>query len=232
MGKFKIRDVVAFIIKKPGKAIRYARFMLQNFLLILYVRLRNYVSSQEKGLVSVITPTCRRLDKLKEAIDSVRRQSYEKWEHIIVSDGYDSEVKEYIKHLEDKRIKYFSTFGINIWGNYQRNYALIHASGEYVLYLDDDNVIFKDALKHMIEGFTSDDIDYVIAPIQYGERVMKPTFDFKHGDIDLLNYMLRRKTVIKIGGQNVHNSADFFLISEVRKISKGNIIDKIIGHHR
>ena len=100
------------------------------------------------------------------------------------------------------------------------------------MYLDDDNVLFQDALKNMVAGFTSDETDYVIAPILYGDSVMKPTFDFKHGEIDLLNYMIKKKTVVKVGGQNVHNSADYFLISTVQKISKGNIIDEIIGHHR
>jgi hypothetical protein len=106
MEKFTLRDVLSFSVKKPRKAFRYARFVLQNSLLISYVRLLSYMSSEQEGLVSVITPTYRRLDKLKEAITSVRKQDYPKWEHIIVSDGYDPEVKEYIESIEDKRIKW------------------------------------------------------------------------------------------------------------------------------
>jgi len=230
--KYKLKFLIHYIITKPKKAFLYLRFIVQNFILMSIVRFRSIVLPQQNGMVTIITPTYKRLDKLKEAISSVLNQSYSHWEHIIVSDGYDQKVKDYIESTGDPRIKYYSTFKLNIWGNYQRNYALKHANGEYVLYLDDDNILFADGLKNMVEAFSPNEIGYVIAPIIYGNDMMNPDLDFMHGEIDLLNFMIKRNLVEKVGGQNMHNSADYFLISEIKKISKGKKIDVVIGHHR
>jgi glycosyltransferase involved in cell wall biosynthesis len=83
----------------------------------------------EKGRVTIITPTYNRLNKLKEAIDSVLNQTYANWEHIIVADGYDDNVRELICYYNDPRVKYYYTMKLNVMGNYQRNYALKHAGG-------------------------------------------------------------------------------------------------------
>ena len=230
--RFTFAKVISSAARKPKSALRYARFTLQNFFLMVFVKIKNYNYVGEKGRVTIITPTFNRVDRLKEAIDSVLNQTYSNWEHIIVSDGYDTRVKELIRGYNDTRIRYCSTFKLHISGNYQRNFALKFAKGEFVLYLDDDNLIFQNCLKVMVNGFCSEEIGYVVCPILYRGNIMKPQFPFKWGQIDLLNYMIRRKLIETVWGQGLHFAADFFLISEVTKISKGNYLDECIGHHR
>ena len=59
-----------------------------------------------KGLISVIMPTYNpNLNFLREAINSIINQTYRKYEFIIIDDGSDSKVKEFIRSLNDKRIK-------------------------------------------------------------------------------------------------------------------------------
>ena len=66
---------------------RHLRFEFHNRPLLFRMRhLQRQV--QVPGLVSVITPTCGRLETLNEAIASVDAQSYPHWEHVIVSDGH------------------------------------------------------------------------------------------------------------------------------------------------
>lgn len=74
----------------------------------------------------------------------------------------------------------------------------------------------------MVSSFTTNDIGYVIAPIFYGKEknIMSPRYPFKFGEIDLLNYMVRRELVNKIGGQGMHGCADLFLIQEIAKFQK------------
>lgn len=98
--------------------------------------------------------------------------------------------------------------------------------------MDDDNIIYNECLSHMVNSFTSKKIGYVIAPILYGDAILYPNFPFRFGNVDLLNYMVRRKLVEKIWGQNMHGCADLFLIQKISAISRGNNISKIIGHHR
>ena len=58
---------------------------------------------------SVLLPTRNRLDLLKLAIESVRRQDYDNWEIIISDNNSEEDIKTYILALSDERIKYFRT---------------------------------------------------------------------------------------------------------------------------
>jgi cellulose synthase/poly-beta-1,6-N-acetylglucosamine synthase-like glycosyltransferase len=109
---------------------------------------------------------------------------------------------------------------------------LRHASGEFVLYLDDDNIIYPNCLETMVAGFSGPDVGYVVCPIHYGTGVMRPTPLFKHEEIDLLNYMVRRPLVERVWGQSFRQSADYYLVRDVSRIAKGVFLETLIGHHR
>jgi glycosyltransferase involved in cell wall biosynthesis len=117
-------------------------------------------------------------------------------------------------------------------GNYQRNLALTYATGEFVLYLDDDNIIYPNCLEDMTRGFSSTEVGYVVCPIRYGEGFVRPRPGFGHEEIDLLNFMIRRQLVVRAGGQNSRYSADYHLISDVARTSSGVFLETMIGHHR
>jgi glycosyltransferase involved in cell wall biosynthesis len=220
------------LAKRSQAAFRAARFFTKNYPLMAYLRLTSRLRQSINGRVSVITPTYKRLAMLKEAVESVRAQTHPDWEHLIVADGHDVEVEDYIANLKDERIRYHYTWPMRIMGNYQRNYALRFATGEYVLYLDDDNIIYPECLASMTAGFVDSEVGYVIAPIRYGGGTMRPAPPVRFGEIDLLNYMLRTRFAVRVGGQNRHFGADYYLIDKVSQISKGNFIDVIVGHHR
>jgi glycosyltransferase involved in cell wall biosynthesis len=218
--------------KKVRSAIRYLRFIIQNYPMMFFIKYLKPNKTYEKGRVTIITPTYNRLNKLKEAIESVSSQTYSYWEHIIVSDGFDQRVQELINQLNDPRIHYKYTLKLNVMGNYQRNYALKYSTGEYILYLDDDNILYKNSLSIMLSGFTSEEVGFVVCPIKYVDTVKDPGKEFKYREIDLLNYMVRRKLVERVWGQCVHAIADYILIDKIRKIAEGNYLTEIIGHHR
>jgi glycosyltransferase involved in cell wall biosynthesis len=211
--------------------VRAVRFGIRSYPLLAYVK---YVRRApiEPGKVSVLTPTYNRPQKLREAIESLLAQSYSNWEQIIVSDGPDPRVASVVASYADPRIRSFSTRRFPVMGNYQRNVALRHATGEFVLYLDDDNIIYPTCLETMVAGFTGPDVGYVVCPIHYGKGELKPTPAFKHREIDLLNYMVRRPLVERVWGQSFRWSADYFLIRDVSRISRGAFLDTFIGHHR
>jgi glycosyltransferase involved in cell wall biosynthesis len=91
-------------------------------------------------LVSVILPAFNRLKFLRPAVESVFAQTIEDWELIIADDGSDLETRSYLESLDDPpRVRV-------IWlphtGNYSavRNAALREARGEYIAFLDSDDV--------------------------------------------------------------------------------------------
>lgn len=90
-------------------------------------------------LVSIITPTYNRDDFISFAIDSVLKQTYSNFELIIVDDGSTDNTGVVVKkYLNDTRIKYI--WQENRGQSVARNKGLDLSTGEYVCFLDSDNV--------------------------------------------------------------------------------------------
>jgi Glycosyl transferase family 2 len=102
--------------------------------------------------VSIILPTFNRLKYLRPAVDSVFAQTHADWELLIADDGSDEETRAYLKDLESlPRVKL-------IWlphsGNPSavRNAALREASGDYIAFLDSDDVWLPSKLERQIDA--------------------------------------------------------------------------------
>lgn len=88
-------------------------------------------------LVSVIIPTYNRLKFLDEAIRSVLAQTYQNIEIIVVDDGSILNVNKAIKAYKNKiRYIYQKNSGLSA----ARNKGIINSSGEYLAFLDDDDI--------------------------------------------------------------------------------------------
>ncbi len=89
--------------------------------------------------VSIILPAYNRLEYLPPAIESVFAQSFTQWELIIADDGSDAATRAYLQSLDDPRVKV-------IWlahtgrPSVVSNVALRQARGEYVAFLDSDDL--------------------------------------------------------------------------------------------
>ena len=95
----------------------------------------------------------------------MQRQTYERWELLVVDDGSDDGTAEYLKHLDDPRIRPFHLDRVGV--SNARNNALDNAHGDVVVYLDDDNRFDPDWCKAVAWCFaTHPDVD-----VCYGARV-------------------------------------------------------------
>lgn len=103
------------------------------------------------GLVSVLMTAYNREKYIAEAIESVLSQSYLSWELIIVDDGSTDDttsiVKGYAKN--DNRIK-FHVNEINLGDYHNRNRAASYANGEFLKYLDADDIMYSWCLDAMV----------------------------------------------------------------------------------
>ncbi|MCG2816447.1 MAG: glycosyltransferase family 2 protein [Candidatus Aminicenantes bacterium] len=89
-------------------------------------------------VVSVIIPTYNREAFICRAIDSVRTQTFNDWELIIVDDASSDKTESVINNYDDNRIisiKHNKNFGPAI----ARNTALKRAKGRYIAFLDSDD---------------------------------------------------------------------------------------------
>lgn len=97
-------------------------------------------------LVSVILPTYNRLPYLREAVASVFAQTYPHWELIVVDDGSADGTHQYVAAIPDDRVTLKAEAHE---GNPARlrNVGIACARGEYVAFLDSDDLWFPEKLR-------------------------------------------------------------------------------------
>jgi glycosyltransferase involved in cell wall biosynthesis len=98
---------------------------------------------------SIITPTYKRSDLLRRAVDSVLNQTYRDWEIIIINDSpMDESYHSFAASINDQRIRYYSN-DRNRGVNFTRNFGLDHLSAsKWVIFLDDDDFLAPDTLRN------------------------------------------------------------------------------------
>ena len=109
-------------------------------------------------LVSVVIPSYNRLEYLIRAIESVFSQTYSKTEVIVVNDG--STEEGYLEHKYIKDIKQINLEQnqkkINGFGPGNiRNFGIQEASGDWIAFLDDDDLWFKEKLEIQLNNLNS-----------------------------------------------------------------------------
>ncbi|TGY42452.1 glycosyltransferase family 2 protein [Clostridium sartagoforme] len=103
-------------------------------------------------LISIITPTYNCGKFIEETIESVMKQSYKNWEMIIVDDCSTDNTKEVVDKytIKDKRIKYH-ILEQNSGAAVTRTKAMELASGNYIAFLDSDDLWTEDKLSRQLE---------------------------------------------------------------------------------
>ena len=93
-----------------------------------------------KPLVSIIMNCYNGEQYLKEAIDSIYAQTYNNWEVIFIDNCSTDNSAEIAKSYEDERIKYHKVRK-NIPLYAARNIAINKCNGEYIGFLDCDDIL-------------------------------------------------------------------------------------------
>lgn len=133
-------------------------------------------------LVSVVIPSFNRLDYLLRAIESVLNQTYSKTEIIVVNDGSTEEgylEHKYIKDIKqinlEQNQKIINGFGP---GNI-RNFGINKASGEWVAFLDDDDLWLKDKLEIQLNHLKGTDLKMSSTDALIGNGIYNEKLKYK-----------------------------------------------------
>ena len=91
-----------------------------------------------KPLVTIIIPSYKRYKKIKKALSSVKSQSFQDWELIVVDNNSKDGTKELVNSFNDERIKFYE---INNKGfiSKSRNFGIEKSNGKYLAFLDSDD---------------------------------------------------------------------------------------------
>lgn len=163
-------------------------------------------------LISVVMPVYRsNIELLSRAVESVRRQIYEKWELCIVDDASkDRGLTEYLKRLgDDKRIKVnFRERNGNI--SAATNDGIGMAEGEWIAFLDHDDELTPDALYEVVSTLNAKpdsdviytDQDKIDSRQHRSEPFFKPDWSpaFLRGVMYLGHLLVARRSLIREAG--------------------------------
>lgn len=111
-------------------------------------------------MVSIITATFNSQRFLRATFESIVNQSYNDWEWLVTDDGSSDGTVRLLEEFSkiDGRVKVFR-LPVNSGAAVARNMSLSHASGDFIAFIDSDDVWDCDKLERQIE-FMGNGIDF------------------------------------------------------------------------
>lgn len=107
----------------------------------------------EKPLVSIITITYNRADLIHRCIESIQKQTYDNYEHIIADGNSSDNTEEIVRRYNDPHIKYIKLSKNGC--SFQLRSGADVASGKYITFLDDDDEYLPSKLEKQVALFES-----------------------------------------------------------------------------
>lgn len=120
----------------------------------------------EMGLISVIMPTYNRAELIVKALDSVWRQTYRPIELVIVDDGSNDGTARVVHgwkgtHEDKKDFQVRCFYQDNSGSASARNYGLIESHGEFLQFLDSDDLMHPQRLEKLTGVFHNTECDFI-----------------------------------------------------------------------
>ena len=100
-------------------------------------------------MISVVIPLYNKEKSVRATLESVRAQSYTDWECIIVDDGSTDKSREVVEQFKNDDLRFKILSQKNAGVSTARNTGILAAKGEYVAFLDGDDLWDKDFLKEL-----------------------------------------------------------------------------------
>lgn len=166
-----------------------------------------------KEMVSVIVPVYNAAKCIADTIMCVKKQTYENWELILVDDGSTDDSFAIMQAYEDDRIhpvRQREGKGAAC----ARNYGVNLARGQYIAFLDADDLWLSDKLEKQIAFVKSKDAAFTFTGYEFADENAKPT-----GAVVRVPEVMRYKDAVK--NTTIFTSTVIF---DLEKLSKEEIM--------
>ena len=115
--------------------------------------------------VSIIMATYNRAHLILETLESIKNQTHQNWECFIIDDGGTDNTFETIESVleSDSRFQFVTRpehYKKGLPGC--RNYGIDIASGDYIIFFDDDDIVHPQNLELCLEAFKANTIDFCV----------------------------------------------------------------------
>jgi len=198
--------------------------------------------------VTVVTPTWKREPKIiRRAVDCMTLQTFTEWEQLVCSNGPEEmEARNAVESARDVRVRYRcldKEQAEGDFGNSARKKMIEEARGEYVMFLDDDNVILPTYLAQMAHVLDEDEeIGFVVCRVMHfgplnEKELGKPPIvlegePVKLYHIDPLQVMVRTELMQKVGWDTAKGYlSDGVTLEKLGKAAKYSKIEEVLGVH-
>ncbi len=188
--------------------------------------------------VSVVVATYRRDAELEKALNSLTFQSYSNIEIVLVDDNGNVEWNKKVSAIVEKFKSNYSNILLNYIVNNPnqgsaktRNIGIEAATGEYITFLDDDDIYLKDKVKKQVEFMECNGYDYSITDLVLYDENDKETdkrvrnyikstsvsslriYHLKYHMTGTDTMMFKKEYLIKIGGfASIDVGDEFYLM--------------------
>lgn len=257
MREFPKIKLVIDNIKHNGIKFTYYKLLnkiINKIIEIKYYKALNCISKDDMQLpgnsvkISIVVPIYNTPDDfLKEMIESVIKQTYSNWQLCIADGGESISNREIIENYlqKDSRIVY-KKLGINGGIAYNTNEAIKLSDGDYVAFLDHDDVLTVDALEEVAKKIYFEQADIIYSDEdkmdEKGKKFFTPHIkpDWSPRTLRSYNYIchftaVKKELITQYGGisEGYEGSQDYEFILRMCKYAQ-NIahIPKILYHWR
>ncbi len=200
--------------------------------------------------VSIIIATYNRPDMLGNALNSILKQTFEDWKVYVVNDGGVDVSAVVISLIPAGKFAYWNSLQ-NIGSYAALNKGIAECKGEFIIFLDDDDMFFPNALKDMDAGFTDDKICGVYAKCERYHNYKNPFWKelIPKGEVNLTRAKILERNWVPISAWMVRGDflrerngfdlqlkflADYDLLCEIALFHKmqyvNSIVSKVIMH--
>lgn len=129
-------------------------------------------------IVSIIIPTYKRDAELKRALISVAEQTYKALEVIVIDDNADAIMNSIVKKNIEEVRNSFPDLDLKLIVNEQnmgsaktRNIGIMAAKGEYISFLDDDDIYLPEKIEKQLNSMIDENADFSVTDLElYNEN--------------------------------------------------------------
>ena len=199
---------------------------------------------REAGLVSIIMPSYNTASFIEETIQSVLNQTYTNWELIIVDDCSTDNTNEVVDTIKDCRIHYLKNEK-NSGAAISRNKALREAKGQWIAYLDSDDLWMPEKLEKQIKfmeenGYVFSYTNYEEIDVDGYKTGVKVTGPKKITKTGVFNYcwpgcltvMYDANKIGLIQIEDIKKNNDYAMWLKVCRKADCYLLDEILGQYR
>jgi len=152
------KDTLSTELSQYTKEITWHELPFKKWLICSFFIKKPNMNITEGPLIDILMPTYNGRNNIRRTIKSVIDQTYHNWNLVVVNDGGE-DVKDILDEFNDSRIKYIVTE--HKGKAHALNVGIKNSSGEFIGYLDDDDILYPIHLEVLIKTVLENKKDFV-----------------------------------------------------------------------